>query len=65
MFRFLPLVLKNSWRNRQRTFLTIASITVSLCLLGVRSHLLSRVDLRVRGTYKTRQHMKPLTEPRP
>ena len=35
MFRFLPLVLKNSWRNRRRTFLTIASITVSMCLLGV------------------------------
>ena len=35
MLRFLPLVLKNSWRNRRRTFLTIASITVSMCLLGV------------------------------
>jgi putative ABC transport system permease protein len=35
MFRFLPLVLKNSWRNRRRTFLTIASISVSMCLLGV------------------------------
>ena len=35
MFRFLPLVLKNSWRNRRRTFLTVASITVSMCLLGV------------------------------
>jgi putative ABC transport system permease protein len=35
MSRFLPLVLKNSWRNRRRTFLTIASITVSMCLLGV------------------------------
>jgi putative ABC transport system permease protein len=35
MFRFLPLVLKNCWRNRRRTFLTIASISVSMCLLGV------------------------------
>jgi putative ABC transport system permease protein len=35
MFRFLPLVLRNSWRNRRRTFLTVASITVSMCLLGV------------------------------
>ena len=35
MFRFLPLVLKNCWRNRRRTFLTIASIGVSMCLLGV------------------------------
>jgi putative ABC transport system permease protein len=35
MFRYLPLVLKNSWRNRRRTTLTIASIGVSMCLLGV------------------------------
>ncbi len=33
--RFLPLVLRNSWRNRRRTLLTIASIGVSMCLLGV------------------------------
>ncbi|HEY2015137.1 MAG TPA: FtsX-like permease family protein [Bryobacteraceae bacterium] len=35
MFRYLPLVLKNCWRNRRRTVLTIASIGVSMCLLGV------------------------------
>src|SRR5260370_24836311 len=35
MFRFLALVLKNCWRNRRRTFLTIASISISMCLLGV------------------------------
>jgi putative ABC transport system permease protein len=35
MFRYLPLVLKNSWRNRRRTILTIVSIGVSMCLLGV------------------------------
>jgi putative ABC transport system permease protein len=35
MFRFVPFVLKNSWRNRRRTSLTIVSISVSLCLLGV------------------------------
>ena len=34
MFRFLPLVLKNSWRNRRRTTLTILSISISLALLG-------------------------------
>jgi putative ABC transport system permease protein len=33
--RFLPLILRNSWRNRRRTLLTIASIGVSMCLLGV------------------------------
>src|SRR3954453_7609723 len=35
MFRYLPLILKNCWRNRRRTFLTIASISISMCLLGV------------------------------
>jgi putative ABC transport system permease protein len=35
MLRYLPLILKNSWRNRRRTTLTILSISVSLCLLGV------------------------------
>jgi putative ABC transport system permease protein len=35
MLRYLPLVLKNCWRNRRRTILTIASIGVSMCLLGV------------------------------
>ncbi len=33
--RFLPLILKNCWRNRRRTFLTIASVSISMCLLGV------------------------------
>ncbi len=35
MGRFLPLILKNSWRNHRRTLLTVLSIGVSLCLLGV------------------------------
>jgi putative ABC transport system permease protein len=29
------MILKNCWRNRRRTVLTILSIAVSLCLLGV------------------------------
>lgn len=33
--RYLPLILKNCWRNRRRTLLTVASIGVSMCLLGV------------------------------
>jgi putative ABC transport system permease protein len=33
--RYVPLILKNCWRNRRRTLLTIASIGVSMCLLGV------------------------------
>lgn len=35
MFRYLPLVLKNSWRNRRRSILTIGSVAVSLCILCV------------------------------
>ncbi|MGH9640470.1 MAG: ABC transporter permease, partial [Bryobacteraceae bacterium] len=35
MFRYLPLAFKNALRNRRRTALTISSIAVSLCLLGV------------------------------
>ena len=35
MFRYLSLIVKNSLRNRRRSALTIASIAISLCLLGV------------------------------
>lgn len=35
MTRHLPLIFKNCWRNRRRTILTVVSIGVSLCLLGV------------------------------
>jgi putative ABC transport system permease protein len=35
MFRFLPFIIKNSLRNRRRSILTIGSMAVSLCLLGV------------------------------
>jgi putative ABC transport system permease protein len=35
MFSYLPLVLRNALRNRRRTALTVASVAVSLCLLGV------------------------------
>ena len=35
MTRYLSLILKNCWRNRRRTILTIASIGISMCLLGV------------------------------
>ena len=33
--KHLPMIVKNVWRNRRRTILTILSIGVSLCLLGV------------------------------
>ena len=35
MGKHLPLILKNCWRNRRRTLLTVASVGVSICLLGV------------------------------
>ena len=35
MFRYLPLALKNIARNKRRSILTVASMAVSLCLLGV------------------------------
>ncbi len=35
MFRFVSLMVKNSLRNRRRSVLTIASIAISLCILGV------------------------------
>ncbi|HEY7212144.1 MAG TPA: FtsX-like permease family protein [Bryobacteraceae bacterium] len=35
MFRYISLAFKNTLRNRRRSFLTVSSIAVSLCLLGV------------------------------
>src|SRR5258705_12193797 len=35
MFRYLPLIAKNCWRNRRRTILTILSVGASLSLLGI------------------------------
>ncbi|MBI3473942.1 MAG: ABC transporter permease, partial [Candidatus Solibacter usitatus] len=35
MLQFLPLIVKNSWRNRRRTSLTVASVAASLSLLGI------------------------------
>ena len=35
MLRFVPLTFKNLLRNRRRTILTVASITMSLLLVGV------------------------------
>ena len=35
MLRFIPLILKNSFRNRRRSILTVLSMGASLCLLGL------------------------------
>ncbi len=34
MFRLLPIIFRNAWRNRRRTLLTLASTAVSLAVLG-------------------------------
>ncbi|MCX6594743.1 MAG: ABC transporter permease, partial [Acidobacteria bacterium] len=34
MFRYLPLIFKNTLRNRRRSMLTLGSIAASFCLLG-------------------------------
>ncbi len=44
--RYLPLILKNSLRNRRRSALTIASLAVSLCLLGVVGALYTALYIR-------------------
>jgi len=33
--KYLPLIVKNALRNRRRTVLTVSSLAISLCLLGV------------------------------
>lgn len=35
MLRYIPLMFKNALRNRRRSLLTIGSIAVSLCVLGL------------------------------
>jgi putative ABC transport system permease protein len=35
MGKHVPLILKNCWRNKRRTTLTVLSMGVSICLLGV------------------------------
>jgi putative ABC transport system permease protein len=37
--KFLPFILKNLLRNRRRTFLTVSSLAISICVLGVASAL--------------------------
>ena len=44
MLRYLPLIVKNCWRNRRRTVLTVISIGISMCLLGV---LMNELDYPV------------------
>ncbi len=43
--RYISLILKNSWRNKRRTILTVASVAISFCLLGVLLALYSALYL--------------------
>jgi putative ABC transport system permease protein len=52
MLAYLPLILKNCWRNRRRTTLTIASIGVSMCLLGVMISLYHAFYLKEPAAYE-------------
>ena len=68
--KYLPLILKNSLRNRKRTSLTVASIAVSFCLLGI---LLGMYRVLFYGTDPTpaqalrliTHHRVSLTQPMP
>ena len=35
MLRYLPLIVKSSFRSKRRSFLTVVSAAISLCLLGI------------------------------
>lgn len=45
MWKYLPLIAKNSLRNRRRSLLTISSVAASMCLLGVLFALYSALFL--------------------
>src|SRR5215475_9182517 len=67
--RYLPLILKNSVRNRRRSVLTIASLAVSLCLLGVVGALYTALYIRDAAPAQARRlvtrNRVSLTQPLP
>ena len=67
--RYLPLILKNSLRNRRRSVLTIASLAVSLCLLGVVGALYTVLYIRDAAPAQARRlvtrNRVSLTQPLP
>jgi len=50
MLRYIPLMFKNALRNRRRSLLTIGSIAVSLCVLGLLMALYHGLFLAGPGT---------------
>jgi putative ABC transport system permease protein len=70
MFRYFSLVAKNSQRNRRRSILTVASIAVSLCLLGILMAMYRALflDTQVNPTQALRivtHHKVSITQPMP
>src|SRR5215470_10865872 len=67
--RYLALILKNSVRNRRRSVFTIASLAVSLCLLGVVGSLYTVLYIRdaapAPGRRLVTRHRVSLTQPLP
>jgi len=67
--RYLPLIFKNSVRNRRRSVLTIASLAVSLCLLGVVGALYTVLYIRDAAPAQARRlvtrNRVSLTQPLP
>jgi len=55
VLRHLPLILKNCWRNRRRTILTVLSISVSLCLLGVMMAIYHAFYFKEASPYQARR----------
>ena len=55
MVRHLPLILKNCWRNRRRTILTVLSISVSLCLLGLMMAIYHAFYVKEASPYQARR----------
>jgi putative ABC transport system permease protein len=55
VLRHLPLILKNCWRNRRRTILTVLSISVSLCLLGLMMAIYHAFYVKEASPYQARR----------
>ena len=49
MFKYLPLIIKNTLRNRRRSILTVGSIAASFCLLGVLLALYNALYISAEG----------------
>src|SRR5579884_49066 len=70
MFRYIPLMFKNGFRNRRRSILTIASIAVSFCVLGLllalyRGMFLAGPATPVQAMQLVVHHKVSITQPLP